>query len=162
MAHFAKVSPQGIVEQVVVISNSDLLDENGVEQEPLGVGLCQSIFGGGLWVQTSFNGNFNGEFAQPGFVYSAEHHVFRSPEPPYPSWSINPETGLWESPVPKPTSEYVLAWDEETQTWIEHKPEEIYIDGERYFRHGPDSEWLVLDERQMLMVPAENQEQLPQ
>jgi hypothetical protein len=32
MAHFAKVSPQGIVEEVVVISNDDLLDENGIER----------------------------------------------------------------------------------------------------------------------------------
>lgn len=162
MAHFAKVSPQGIVEEVVVISNDDLLDENGIEQEQLGTAICQRIFGAGTWVQTSFNENLNGEFAQPGFIYSAEHHVFRSPEQPYPSWFVNPSSGLWEAPVPKPASGHILAWDEDSQTWIEHRPQEIYVDGERYFRFSPESEWLVYDEREPNMKPAENQEQLPQ
>lgn len=160
MAHFAQISENNTVEQVVVISNDDLLDENGVEQESLGVAICQKIYGGGTWAQTSFNGNFNGEFAQPGFIYSAEHHVFRSPEQPFPSWVVSQETGLWEAPVPKPNSSYLVAWNENGQTWVEHRTE-VHIDGVRYWRPDEESEWLVWDEQSESMVPADPQPTAP-
>ena len=58
MAHFAQLN-NNTVTQVVVISNADLLDENGVEQETLGIQVCHNIFGPDTnWVQTSYNGNF--------------------------------------------------------------------------------------------------------
>ena len=38
-------------------------------------------------------------------------------EQPYPSWTLNEETCIWEAPTPKPEGNYI--WDEETQNWIE-------------------------------------------
>ena len=59
MAHFAQLN-NNTVTQVVVISNADLLDENGVEQETLGIQVCRNIFGPDTtWVQTSYNGNIS-------------------------------------------------------------------------------------------------------
>jgi hypothetical protein len=63
MAHFAEIK-DGIVCQVIVVSNLELLDENGQEQESLGIAFCKSLYGADTeWVQTSYNNNFRGKFA---------------------------------------------------------------------------------------------------
>ena len=67
MAHFAKIE-SGIVSEVIVIANEVLLDENGIEQESIGATFCHDTFGG-EWVQTSYNSNFRGAFANPGFTW---------------------------------------------------------------------------------------------
>lgn len=68
MAHFAELDDNNIVLRVTVVSNADLLDENGVEQEALGIAVCQQQLGG-RWVQTSYNGNFRGKYAGIGMRY---------------------------------------------------------------------------------------------
>jgi hypothetical protein len=63
MAHFAEIK-DGIVCQVIVVNNLELLDENGQEQESLGIAFCKSLYGADTeWVQTSYNNNFRGKFA---------------------------------------------------------------------------------------------------
>ena len=74
MAHFAKVNSDGIVEQVIVVNNEVLLDSQGVEQEALGAAFCADLFGGN-WVQTSYNGNFRGQFAGIGMTYDGENFI---------------------------------------------------------------------------------------
>lgn len=64
MAHFAKIENDQVIE-VIVINNEIICDEDGVEQESLGVEFCKSLFGGD-WVQTSFNANFRNKFAALG------------------------------------------------------------------------------------------------
>ena len=39
MAHFAKIGTDNIVTNVIVVNNEDILDENNVEQEALGIAL---------------------------------------------------------------------------------------------------------------------------
>jgi hypothetical protein len=156
MAHFAQIGDDGLVDRVVVISNEDLFDENGVEQESLGVAICQRIYGGGEWAQTSYNGNKNGQFAEPGFIYDRTHHVFRQPNAPFPSWTVSDTTGLWEAPVPKPDSEFCVEWDEDQQTWIE-KPWIRFVDGEQYTWNTEQEVWLVYDYEAQVLVPAEVQ-----
>lgn len=67
MAHFAKIENQ-MVETVIVIANEILLDEDGVEQESIGVQFCHDTFGGN-WIQTSYNGNFRSRYAGVGMKY---------------------------------------------------------------------------------------------
>ena len=160
MAHFAKVSPTNIVEQVVVISNSDILDANGVEQETLGIAVCHKIFGAGTWVQTSFNGNFNGEFAQPGYIYSPAHKTFRSPEPPFPSWTVGADSGVWEAPTPKFSSDFMVAWDEPNLCWREVKTIK-FVNGVENSWDESQGKWLVWDEESQQKVPATVQEPPP-
>lgn len=78
MAHFAKIT-NGIVESVIVIANEILLDENGIEQEAIGIAFCVDLFGGN-WLQTSYNGNFRGSFAGIGWTYDSKLDVFKEPE----------------------------------------------------------------------------------
>ena len=80
MAHFAKIN-DGIVGEVIVVNNEVLHDENGVEQESIGVAFCQSLFGMDThWIQTSYNGNFRGVFAYSGAIYNSELDLFENPE----------------------------------------------------------------------------------
>ena len=44
MAHFAKLGVGNIVETVEVVSNNVLLDENGKEQEQLGVNFLRELY----------------------------------------------------------------------------------------------------------------------
>jgi hypothetical protein len=113
MAHFARLDDNNIVTMVTVISNDDMIDENGDEAEALGIAVCEKVIGPGPWVQTSYNGNFRKRYANTGHIYNAEHDAFVE-QSPYPSWVLNDQHD-WEAPVPKPEGEY--SWNEETQTW---------------------------------------------
>lgn len=75
MAHFARVE-DGIVRQVDAVANAALLDENGVEQESLGIALMKSIYGENTeWVQTSYNGSFRGKYAGLGDKWDGSNFV---------------------------------------------------------------------------------------
>lgn len=111
MTHFAQVI-DGIVQQVLVI-----------EQETIDTGL----FGDpSQWIQTSYN-TFGGQhslggtplrknYAGVGFIYDPSRDAFYPPQP-YPSWTLNEQTCLWESPVPVPDYEKLYNWNEGTLTW---------------------------------------------
>ena len=73
MAHFAKIE-DGLVTQVIVVNNEVIKDENGTEQETLGIEFCQSLFGG-EWVQTSYNGNFRGVYATIGDSWDGTNFI---------------------------------------------------------------------------------------
>lgn len=79
MAHFAKLE-NNVVSQVIVINNEVITDENGQEQEALGVAFCKSLYGEDTdWKQTSYNGNFRGQYAGSGMVYDPIKDEFTSP-----------------------------------------------------------------------------------
>jgi len=78
MAHFAKLI-NGVVDQVIVISNEDILVD-GVESEAKGISFCKSLFGQDTeWIQTSYNSNFRGRYAGVGFTYDEEKDEFIAP-----------------------------------------------------------------------------------
>lgn len=118
MAHFAELGMDNIVQRVIVVHNNELLDENGDEQESLGVAFCNGLFGG-TWVQTSYNGNIRKNFAGVGHTYDSTRDAFIAPKP-YPSWVLNEDTCRWEAPTPMPTDAPVgqtYRWDEDTTSW---------------------------------------------
>lgn len=120
MAHFAKIE-DGVVTQVTVVNNDILLDENGDEQESLGVAFLNNLFGNANWKQTSYNGNFRHTFAGKGFVYNETDDVFYKPQP-HASWTLD-ENYEWQPPVASPT-DGIYDWNEEnyqadnTQGWV--------------------------------------------
>jgi hypothetical protein len=111
MSHFAKVE-NGIVTEVLVIEQ-DVID-TGLFGDPA------------LWVQTSYN-TYGGQhpegnplrknYAGIGYTYDAERDAFIPPQP-FPSWTLNEDTCLWDAPTPYPGGEPHY-WDEETLTWIQ-------------------------------------------
>lgn len=93
MAHFAKVNESNIVEQVIVVNNTELLDADGVEQESLGASFCQNLFGG-TWKQTSYNGNMRKNFAGIGYTYDSGRDAFIPPQPDG-NYALDEVTCLW-------------------------------------------------------------------
>jgi len=82
MAHFAQLDENNVVTQVIVVSNNDILDDNGQESETKGIEFCKNLLGGDNWIQTSFNGNFRGMYAGIGFTYDSVNDVFVNPNTP--------------------------------------------------------------------------------
>jgi hypothetical protein len=146
MAHFAKLDDNNCVLEVLVVSNQELLDQNGQESEARGVAFLTTWSGGYTrWKQTSYNTRggvyhvplpshqtesdrpqigsdqslaFRGNYAGPGSIYDLENDVFY-PSQPYPSWTISAPDWTWKPPLPMPTDGKNYQWDESTMGWLE-------------------------------------------
>ena len=120
MAHFAKVV-NGVVEKVIVAEQSFI--DNFIDNSP------------GEWIQTSYNthggihyepnsqtpredqsGALRYNYAGEGYLYDKEADAFYEPQP-FPSWTLNTSTYMWEAPVAYPTDGQKYSWNEETQQW---------------------------------------------
>ena len=107
MAHFAQLDGNNVVTQVIVVSNDDTSDSNGVETESIGVAFCQKLLGASTnWKQTSFKSTMRGNDAGIGYTYMSygatlgvgSTDVFISQQP-YASWSISTTAAAWEPPA---------------------------------------------------------------
>ena len=103
MAHFAEIK-NNLVLRVIV-----------AEQDFINSGIVGDAF---LWVQTSYNGNFRGKYASIGDTWDKVNEVFISPQP-YPSWTLNEDTCIYEAPIAYPTDDLMYSWDEDTTSWVE-------------------------------------------
>lgn len=117
MAHFAEIDENNIVLRVLVVDDAHEADGHNY--------LCNELGLGGTWLKTSYN-TFGGEhklggtpyrknFAGVGYVYDLERDAFYQPQP-YPSWTLNEDTCIWEPPYPMPTGDR-YQWNEETGEW---------------------------------------------
>lgn len=114
MAYFAELDDNNLVTRVVVVANEDLLDESGLENEEIGIQICQNLISSNKWVQTSFNTRdgmhydpvtglpddkepFRNTFAEIGFYFSEQFQAF-TPPPPKPWFFLN-ENLQWECPA---------------------------------------------------------------
>lgn len=119
MSHFAKVTNGFVVE--VIVAEQDFINTLPNPES---------------WVQTSYNtrGGVHYEpnsnipsqdqskalrknYAGIGFVYDNNRDAFIPPQP-YPSWVLNDDTCLWETPIPCPDDGKLYSWDEETLSWV--------------------------------------------
>ena len=112
MSHFAQISENNIVLQVLVI-----------EQDVIDTGL----FGPpSTWIQTSYN-TYAGQhmqngvplrknYASVGYTYDKDRDAFIPPKP-FESWILNEETCLWKAPIDLPDNENLYTWNEETIQW---------------------------------------------
>lgn len=78
MAHFAKIE-NGVVTQVIVVSNEDCGGGDFPASEPIGQAFIASIGLSGEYRQTSYNGNFRGKYAGLGDAYDANADAFVAP-----------------------------------------------------------------------------------
>ena len=80
----------------------------------------------GEWIKTSYN-TLGGvhtlggtplrmNFAAVGGNYDVENDAFYHPQP-FPSWTLNDTTYLWEAPVAYPDDGNMYEWNEETTSW---------------------------------------------
>lgn len=132
MAHFAQLDENNVVIQVIVINDRDCCDDNGIENEDVGIAFCQQLLGEDTrWKQTSYNRNMRVHYAGIGMRYNEDLDAFVH-ESPFPSWVLDSATANWVSPLgPEPTlteeeinNNKYYTWDEtlyqsdNTQGWI--------------------------------------------
>jgi len=101
MSHFAKVI-DGIVVDVIV-AEKNFINSGAVGDEF-------------LWVQTSYNKNFRGNYASIGGSYDKALDVF-IPKKIFDSWVLD-DSSTWIPPSSMPTDGKDYEWDEEVQDWV--------------------------------------------
>ena len=109
MAHFAEIDANNIVLRVIVADTKEWCEQNL----------------GGTWVQTSYN-THGGQHPEgrplhknyAGIGYHWDGTGFFAPQP-FPSWTKNEDTYLWESPVPHPNDGKFYTWNEAELKWDE-------------------------------------------
>jgi len=109
MAHYAKIE-NDIVTNVIVAEQSF-------------VSMME-----GEWIQTSYNTKggvhllggtpLRKNFAGIGSNYDRGRDAFYEPQP-FPSWNLDEESCLWQSPIPYPTDGKEYRWNESELNWIE-------------------------------------------
>ena len=118
MAHFAKLDKDNVVTEVHVVNNIEMLAADGSESEIMGVAFLIRWSGGySNWKQTSYNGKIRKNYAGVGYAYDPTRDAFIPPQP-FPSWTLNEDTCLWDSPTPYPTDGQIYRWDEPTTSWV--------------------------------------------
>ena len=113
MSHFAKVT-DGKVMQVIV-----------AEAEFFNTFVDSSA---GEWIQTSYNTHggvhllggtpLRKNYAGIGYTYDRTRDAFIPPQP-FPSWTLNDDTCLWDAPTQYPNDGKFYKWDEPTISWVE-------------------------------------------
>jgi len=111
MAHFAELDSNNTVLRVLVVDNFMLKDEQGNEQEQLGIDFLKSLFGADTnWKQTSYNGNTRKNYAGIGYTYDTSRDAFINPKPIVPQEdeqyvTFDEFACLWVYNPPQPTIE---------------------------------------------------------
>lgn len=113
MAHYAKVLDGKVIQ--VIVAEPEFFD-TFMDTSP------------GKWLQTSFNTQggkhrlggtpLRKNYAGVGFSYDEEMDAF-IPIQPYPSWTLDTETCLWNAPTPMPQDGKDYNWNEATLSWDE-------------------------------------------
>ena len=143
MAHFAQLDGDNIVTQVIVVSNDDTSDSNGVETESIGVAFCQKLLGASTnWKQTSYNGNMRGNYAGIGYTYMSNVATLGVgstdifiPQKPHNSWSVGVTTANWYPPT-NPGDAPTLTEDERTAG-------KYYVWNESNYQADPATAWVL-------------------
>lgn len=60
---------------------------------------------------------FRKNYAGIGYTYDPTRDAFIPPKP-FPSWTLNETTCLWDAPTPMPTDGQRYEWDEPTTSWV--------------------------------------------
>ncbi len=110
MAHFAKLDKNNVVIDVCVVSNKDILDKDGKENEQIGIELLKETTEHIKWLQTSYNGNFRKNYAGIGYTYDEKRDAFIAPKTDDTEWVFNEETCQWERPIPYPDDDGNYFW----------------------------------------------------
>ena len=112
MAHYAFLDNNNIVTEVIVgIDETETIE--GLDTET-----WYGNFRGQVCKRTSYNNNIRYNYAGIGYNYDATNDVFYAPQP-FPSWTLNNTTWLWESPVVYPTDGKQYKWNESITNWEE-------------------------------------------
>jgi hypothetical protein len=144
MATFVQLDENNIVLNTIVVADSDTRNEQGIEDEAVGIAFCKNLFGqdtiwkrcsrhtyGGVYHTPNVNDAdgvpipdpdqskaFRKNGAGIGMSYDPVRDAFIHIKP-FPSWTLNEDTCLWDPPTPYPeNSTEPYRWDEDTLQWV--------------------------------------------
>lgn len=124
MAHFARIK-NNVVDFVLVgrdedENNEDLLAHDGYTYKRTSYNTR-----GGVHYQSDNNTPsidqskaFRKNYAGIGYYYDPIRDAFIPPKP-FPSWTLNEDSCLWDSPVPYPSDGKMYTWNEDILNWQE-------------------------------------------
>ena len=151
MAHFAKISENNEVLQVLTLNNKDALNADGVEDETVGQAYLEkhNNWPAQMWIQTSYNTRggkhydnktgelsdeskaLRGNYAGIGYTWDEDNNIFYGKKP-YASWVLNTTTASWHSPIGDAPDDLTdeekaanthYVWNEGTGAWDKTTPE---------------------------------------
>ena len=120
--HFAEINSENIVQRVIV-ADQEFIDSGAVGDK-------------NNWIQTSYNTQggvhyapdsntpdggvaLRKNYAGEGYTYDATRDAFYEPQP-YPSWTLDDDTCIWNPPVACPDNAGIFyTWNEENTQWEE-------------------------------------------
>ena len=137
MGNFVKLNNDNFVIQGVSLIN-ELFTINNIEIEQIGVDFLNKIYQtNDVWKKTSYNTlggihyqadnntpsldqskAFRKNYAGIGYYYDSIRDAFIPPKP-FPSWILNEQSCLWQSPITYPNDGKVYTWNEEIGNWEE-------------------------------------------
>ena len=132
MARFAELNSNNVVLRVIMVDDWNITDAQGNQVEAIGVNYLKNLYGQDtIWKQDvpktiQLPVGPIAITSGSGYTYDSERDAFISPKP-FPSWTLNETTFLWESPTPYPTdvgtpeNPKSYWWDEETLSWIKNR-----------------------------------------
>ena len=132
MANFAILDDNDQVIDILNIDNTILLDPlDNVEKEINGINHILSLnpnLKKENIIQTSFNMNFRGVFAEIGLYYIRSENSFaKFKNPLYPSWKLNKFYGRWMPPKIMPDKDpNLIQWDENKKEWVDIDKKQRY------------------------------------
>lgn len=110
MAHYAILDENNIVIKVIT----------GVDESETIDGKTPEVWYGERYEKTCKRtgkyDDYRKNYAGLGYSYDATRDAFIPPQP-YPSWTLNETTCLWEPPLAMPNDDNMYQWNEETQSW---------------------------------------------
>ena len=129
MSHFAKLDENDVVLEVQRITQ-DVIDSGHFGKPSSFVQTSYSTRGGIYYTPDTNTPDpdqskaFRKNYAGIGFKFDRVRDAFIPPKD-FPSWNLNEQTCLWESPVPLPTDGKPYRWDEGTISWVEWIPSSV-------------------------------------
>jgi hypothetical protein len=124
MAHFARIK-DGFVDFVVVGRDEDENNEEQLAHDGWIYKRTSYNTRGGIHYQADNNTPsqdqskaFRKNCAAIGYYYDSIRDAFIPPKP-YPSWTLNEDSCLWQSPIPYPNDGKMYQWNEQTGNWEE-------------------------------------------
>ena len=72
----------------------------------------------GSFVETFKDGSQRKNYAGIGMEYDSVRDAFYE-QKPFPSWTLNEDTCIWEAPTAMPNDGKLYLWNEDNQAWEE-------------------------------------------
>lgn len=119
MAHYAFLDENNVVTQVIVgiDEGTDGIDWEERYTEIKGQKCKRTSYGTVGGKHSNGKTPFRKNYACIGFTYDETLDAFIPPKP-FPSWVLNPDSCLWDPPIPYPDTEQRFVWDESEQNWV--------------------------------------------